>query len=160
MFECQLSNYKQGIKSSCLHVMKAKNNLAHLTTLRTFFSLDHLSDMSIAAIINILVQHSGHHGTAGDRVIYIVSINSKDKESGNSFVKFWQENFHWQLKIYSMFSSLLFFSLDHEAFELIYINSMIDIWIFDEKDNITTFRYQPISTQRHYFYAILVFKTF
>lgn len=73
MFECQLSNYKQGIKSSRLHVMKAKNNLAHLTILRVFFSLDHLSDMSIAAIMNFLIQHSGHHGTAGDIVIYIVT---------------------------------------------------------------------------------------
>lgn len=48
---------------------EGKNNLAHLTTIRIFFSLDHLSDMSIAAIINILVQHFGHHGTAGDIVI-------------------------------------------------------------------------------------------
>lgn len=70
MFEWQLSNHKQGIKSSCLHVMKAKNNLAHLTTRRTFFSLDHLSDMSIAAIMKFLIQHSGHHGTAGDSYLY------------------------------------------------------------------------------------------
>lgn len=56
--------------------MKAKNNLAHLTTRRTFFSLDHLSDMSIAAIMKFLIQHSGHHGTAGDRVIYIVTTTA------------------------------------------------------------------------------------